>query len=106
MDQLSMHCDASGSHTTLHIDGALEARYCRLLRETLDMATALRPGNPVVVDLRGVTYLGTAAQACLAAAIRQSARFRQSLTLRNLPAQAGPALRPPTARRRAAFVRV
>lgn len=106
MDQLTMHCDASGPRTTLHIDGALEARHCRLLRETLDMATTLRPGNPVVVDLRRVTYFGIAAQACLAAAIRQSTRLRQSLTLRNVPAQVGPALRPPAARRRAVLVRV
>lgn len=101
MDDLTIHFDVSGQRAVLTLEGPLDARHCRLLREALDVARTLRPGKPVDVDLAEVTQLGIAAQICLAAALRDGQRTHRPLTLRNVPPHAGPALqlsRPPQRR--------
>ncbi|GAA3394971.1 hypothetical protein GCM10020369_66340 [Cryptosporangium minutisporangium] len=77
------------------LSGPLDAQHCRLLREALDMARPIRPGEPVDIDLSAVSRLGVAAKVCLAAAVRDGQRTRRPLILRNVPPQAGPELQLP-----------
>jgi anti-anti-sigma factor len=94
MDEMTIRCDVTGPLTVLRISGRVDALRCGLLRETLEMAAALRPDCPLLVDLGGVSFLGPAAQACLAWAQRQSRQSNRRLTLRNVPAAAGGTLAP------------
>jgi anti-anti-sigma regulatory factor len=74
--------------TKLAITGTVEPHRCRILREGVEMATALRAKGPVVIDLAGVDRLAGAALLILRSAADQAARSGRRISVLNLRQEA------------------
>ncbi len=77
-------CVTRSGTTRMAISGGVEAHRCGLLRDGVDMATALRAKGPVVLDLAGVERLPGAALLILWGAAEQAARHGRRFSVRNL----------------------
>lgn len=85
MSELRFDFRVTRSGTTkLAISGTVEPHRCRILRDGVEMATALRAKGPVVIDLAGVDRLAGAALLILRGAADQAARHGRKFSVRNL----------------------
>ena len=85
MSELRFDFRVTRSGTTkLAISGTVEPHRCRILRDGVEMATALRTRGPVVIDLAGVDRLAGAALLILRGAADQAARSGRRFSVHNL----------------------
>lgn len=83
-DSLTLQYQLKAGSTTMTVEGTVAAQDCARLWEGLELARALRPNGPIVVDLGGVDHLALAALVILDRAATEARRAGRALSVRNL----------------------
>jgi anti-anti-sigma regulatory factor len=86
--ELTLRYDIRGASTVVVVEGSVDARRCRTLRDGLEMACMLRGSGPIVVDLERVDRLAAVALLILRRATDEALRAGRTLTVRHLRQEA------------------
>lgn len=90
---MGLTCTGEGRDIRIALEGEVDHHRARKLMEQTDREIDMRLPRSVVLDLGGVTFMDSSGIAVLLRAYKRAMELGGTLTVRNVPEQAGKVLR-------------